>query len=352
MATHRPVARLLLAVSMLTAASASALDLGRFQEFLSSNRSRTPSVSAPAPARPPARPPVRLLSEDADAVFGGQTQVLTLEKRPHGVTPPPLSLPSDTRVPAALRPLLTDRKYPKQGSAVGGSTGGLLVPSPGVLEKDRALVSVHAMPFALYNINDNQIRDADYFDTSIKADFGAWPGFEIGIEKTYNNQDRFDLDLPLYVNAKYQVPGNITLGTSLCTDANTGYSSFWVAAGLPAVWAGVGVNFGCEDYHFYYRGYDKLRRAKYGGYNYDYNTAKGYADPVFFMVGGALPMNRYSDFVYDFNGDRFSLGMRFNYQRTVFFDAFFVSDGDYERLPGPISHRRYRNFVFGGGVAF
>jgi len=121
---------------------------------------------------------------------------------------------------------------------------------------------------------------------------------------------------------------------------------------VPAIWVGLGANFGTNDFRFSYNGYEVIRRAKYGGYNYDYGKGTGYADPVFFMVGGALPMNPYSDFVYDFNGDRFAVGMRFNYQHVAYIDAFYVSDGDYERLPGPVSHRRTRNFVFGGGVAF
>jgi hypothetical protein len=261
-------------------------------------------------------------------------------------------LPPETRVPAALRPLLSERLTPRQGLSLAGGTGATLVPSPGVLEPGKSAVSVHAMTFDLYNINDVKYTDKDYFDTSMCIAYGVENGAEVSIDRTFANQDRFDLAEPMYFNAKYQVPGNVTIGGSFCTDSQAGYHSVWVGAGVPVAWVGVGANFGASNYKFSYRGYDRLKRAKFGGYNYDYNTAEGYADPVFFMVGGAVPLNDNLRFLYDFNGDKFSLGFRFNYQDTLYLNASYVSDGDYENLPGTIAHKQQNNFVFGGSIAY
>ncbi len=227
----------------------------------------------------------------------------------------------------------------------------MLVPSPGVLEQNKTAVSIHSTPFTLYDVNNTKYVDQDYFDTSVKLVFGAMEGLEVGIDRVFSNQDRFGIPEPTYLTFKYQVPGNVTIGSNLCTGSD-GYSSSWVTAGVPAIWVGAGVNYGPGKYQFYYNGYQSLKRGKFGGDHYDYNKAEGYADPAFFMVGGAFPLIKASHFVYDFNGDRFSLGLRFNYQKVAYLDATYISDGDYERLPGAIAHKKLQNFIFGGSVIF
>ncbi len=233
-----------------------------------------------------------------------------------------------------------------------GGTGATLVPSPGVLEPGKTAVAVHAMTFDLYNINEVKYKDADYFDTTVSIAYGVEDGAEVSFDKTFANQDRYDISEPLYFNAKYQVPGNITLGASFCTDNQAGYHSAWIGAGVPVAWVAVGANFGASNYRFYYNGHDRIKKAKFGGYNYEYDKAEGWADPIFFLVGGAVPVNDNLRFLYDFNGDRFSLGFRFNYQNALYLNAAYVSDGDYESLPGAISHKRANNFVFGGTIAY
>lgn len=332
-----------------------ALDLSTFQDFLRGGNNKTQprpqrTFTNLAPGSDPSSQSYSTLQTDADASYK-QNRLVTLgsdqNSRNDG-----FNLPPDTRFPEALRPLLTERKYPKQGIALSGNSGAMLVPSPGVLEPGRSSVSVHAIPFDLYSINEVKYIDENYYDTSVKLVYGAMEGFEIGFDKTFANQDRFDINEPLYVNAKYQVPGNVTLGMNFCTSSQRGYHSAWVGAGVPVAWAAVGLNFGSSDYRFSYTGWDNLKYAKYGGYNYDYNKAKGYADPVFFLVGGAVPMNSVTDFVYDFNGDRFSLGFRFNFQRTAYLDVAYIADGDYERLPGAIAHKRQGNIMFGGSIVY
>ena len=333
-----------------------ALDLSAFQNFLkgtpqpqSQPRYRGPAAASLLPAQEPRIKPVRRIADDADASYRG-TKLVTLgdnARQQEG-----LDLPPDTRIPEGLRPLLNDRKYPRQGISLTGNSGAILVPSPGVMEPGKSAVSVHVIPFDLYNVNDVKFADESYYDTSLKLTYGAFEGFEIGIDKTFGNQDRYDIKEPVYVNSKYQVPGNVTFGGNFCTDSQSGYHSVWVEAGVPVAWIGVGTNFGARNYRFSYNGTDELARARFGGYNYEYNRAEGWADPVFFMVGGAIPMSNYTHFVYDFNGDRFSLGLRFNYQHVLYFDAAYVSDGDYERLPGPIAHKRLQNFIFGGSLVW
>jgi len=211
---------------------------------------------------------------------------------------------------------------------------------------------VHAMPFDLSDVNGNKYQDEAYFDTICGLTFGVTEGFELGIDKVFSNQDRFDIPEPTFLNAKYQVPGNVTLGANISTDNESAYHSLYVTAGVPVLWVGVGANLGVRPYRFTYSGWTKLARAKLGGYNYKYDLGEGYADPAFFFVGGAIPVTNYTHFLYDFNGDKLSLGLRFNYQRIVFIDASYISDGDYERLPGAISHKRMNNFVFGGSIVF
>ena len=351
--------RNLLATLLIVLSSASlclALDLSSFQDFLRVRRpdpkpatTRVFTDLSPGSASRQATS-YRELRTDADASFK-TNEVRTLNPVKTRQTAG-FGLPLNTRVPEALRPLRTERKYPRQGISLTGMSGGILVPSPGVLEPGKSAFGIHAIPFDLFNISDVKYRDSNYFDTSVKMTWGVMEGVEIGFDKTFANQDRFDLNEPLYINGKYQIPGNVTLGASIATSAGSGYHSAWVGAGVPAAWAAVGVNFGGDDYKFSYTGWDKLRRAKFGKYNYTYNTAVGYAAPVFFMLGGAIGITRSSQFVYDFNGDKFSLGIRLNYQRTLYLDFAWMSDGDYERLPGAIAQKRKGNFVFGGSFVY
>ncbi len=344
---------------LLTIAQPSeALDLGNFKDFLRGAEKPAATPAKKAFQLPFLQPkatqkaaPYRALGDEADASYKNYT-LTTLNGDQTPREEPRFSLPPETRIPEGLRPQLTDRKYPRQGISLSGNSGALLVPSPGVLEPGKTAVSVHAIPFDLYSVNDVRYQDENYFDTSVKLVYGASDGFEFGVDKTFSNQDRFENNEPTYVNMKYQVPGNITLGTNFCTDSQGGYHSAWVGAGVPVAWLGVGINWGASNFRFTYRGVDKLKRAKFGGYNYRYDKADGYADPVFFLVGGCIPMTSSTHFVYDFNGDRFSLGFRLNYQKVVFFDISYLADGDYERLPGSIAHKRLRNLVFGGTVAF
>ncbi len=347
-------------ISAITAAlialagSSYALDLSRFQGFLSnSGRKVTPKRQEYELAdKPVASQNYRSLNADASYQTNGQGDLVTLGQNTQLRDGERYLLPPETRVPEALRPLLSERRTPRQGISLVGGSGAILVPSPGVLEPGKTAVSVHAAPFELYNINDVKYTDQDYFDTNISVVYGVGDGVEVGFDKTFANQDRFDIAEPLFFNAKYQVPGNITVGGSFCTDSEAAYHSVWVSAGVPVAWVGVGANFGAGEYKFSYNGYDRLKRARFGGYNYDYNTAKGYADPIFFLVGGEVPLNDNLRFAYDFNGDKFSLGFRFNYQHAVYFDASYISDGDYENLPGAIAHKKNGNFVFGGAIAF
>lgn len=339
------------------AGNCAALDLSSFQSFLSGNRGKA-KAQKPTRTFTEMNAPVeysnnyRSLNADAGYRSPPAGELVSLGD------PPPLQegerylLPPDTRIPRELRPLLSERRTPRQGLSLMGGSGATLVPSPGVLEPGKTAVSVHAMTFDLFNVNEVKYRDQDYFDTTICIAYGVEDGAEVSFDKTFANQDRYDIAEPLYFNAKYQVPGNVTIGGSFCTDSGAGYSSVWVGAGVPVAWVAAGVNFGAGDYKFSYNGYDRVKRAKFGGYNYDYNTAKGYADPAFFLVGGAVPLNDNLRFLYDFNGDRFSLGFRFNYQNSLYLNAAYVSDGDYENLPGAIIHKKTNNFVFGGSIAY
>jgi len=332
--------------------SVEGIDLTKYQGFMQPKLGRAkPPRQIPPKKIEEVIPPQEIkdiVTSDADASFKG-AKLMTLPSPKKDLES--LSLPPETRIPEALRPLLSERKNPRQGVSLNGLTGSLLVPSPGVLEPNKSSLAVHGMTFDLFDVNDNKYQDQDYFDTSVKMTFGAMEGLEVGFDKTFSNQDRFGIPEPVYVNAKYQVPGNVTLGGNFCSSGD-GYSSVWVCAGVPAVWVGTGINFGPGKYRFFFNGYDHFKRAKLGGYNYDYNKAEGYADPAYFFVGGNCPISKSTHFVYDFNGDKFSLGLRLNYRKIVFFDASYISDGDYERLPGAISHKKLNNFVFGGSIVF
>ena len=335
---------------------ADALNLSQYQDILRQKNPppQTKSAASFLPANPEPKKKTseaRAVQEDADASYKN-SQLVTLGGTSNQQKLDGFSLPPDTRIPEGLRPLLADRRYPRQGISMTGYSGSIQIPSPGVLEPGKSAVAIHMMPFDLYGINDQRYDDEAYFDTNVGLVYGAFEGFELGIDKTFSNQDRFGVPEPVFVNCKYQVPGNVTLGGSFSTDSQSAYHSAWISAGVPVLWVGAGVNVGAGEYHFTYSGYDELKRAKFGGYNYKYDTAKGYADPAFFMVGGAIPLNRYLNFSYDFNGDKFSLGLRFNYQNTLYLDAAYLADGDYERLPGAIAHKRIRNFVFGTSISF
>lgn len=339
------------------AGSGFALDLRQYQGYLSGNRGKAAVqekkqsnvIPEIAVEEPTVNNNYRSLNADAYYVTSQENQFIPL-----GNTQPRdgerYLIPQDTRVPKELRPLLTEQRTPRQGLALNGGTGATLVPSPGVLEPNKTAVGIQVQTFELYNINNIKYEDEDYFDVNLSAAWGLENGMEIGFDKTFANQDHYDLEEPLYVNLKYQCTGNVTLGGSINCDG--GYHSAWVAAGVPVIWVGVGGNFGVSDYEHKYVNPEKFRRAKYGGYNYDYNKGTGYADKFFFLVGGLIPLNNNLRFAYDFNGDRFSLGFRYNYSDALYINASYISNGDYENLPGSIAHRQNRNFVAGVTVAF
>lgn len=329
-----------------------ALDLSKFQPF--NRRQSQPALEQQLynnDNNNQIQLPERLVSLSADSNYQERHDgMVTLGARPRRDGERYL-LPPETRIPKELRPVLTERRTPRQGMSMHGGTGATLVPSPGILEPGKTAVGLHVMAFDLRNINDVKYTDTNYFDTKISIAHGIESGAEVSIDGTFDNQDRFDLPQPVYINAKYQVPGNVTVGGSFAI-SGAGYHSLWVGAGVPVAWVAAGLNFGEDDYRFTYSGWDKLKRAKYGGYNYDYSKATGYADTVFFLIGGAVPLNDNLRFVYDFNGDKFSLGFRFNYIDSFYLNASFVSEGDYENLPGPIAHKRAKTFVFGGTLVY
>ncbi|MBF0543545.1 MAG: hypothetical protein HQM08_03885 [Candidatus Riflebacteria bacterium] len=342
---------------LLNSEICSSLDLSKYQSFLKTevasepakiSESKKKNTSSKKDSKNLASERSEKSSEEADASYRDVRRPVLNEQKNKKDN---LSLPSETRIPAGLRPILSERKNPKEGVSISGGTGAFLVPSPGVIEPGKTAVAVHAIPIDLYDVTDRKVGTDNYFNTSTKVLFGVSEGFELGLEKTFSNQDQFDITEPVFITTKYQVPGNITLGGCFATSPDA-YSSVWVETGVPVLWVGVGANFGVNTYKFTYRGWERLARAKFGGYNYTYSTALGYADQVWFMVGGALPISNHLHFVYDFNGDRFSMGFRANYQKTVFFDLAYISDGDYERLPGAIAHERMGNFVFGGSIEY
>ncbi len=340
---------------LVLAGSVYALDLRQYQGYLSGNRGKA-AVKQEKQSNEIKEIPIveqnniRDLNADAYYVTSQENQFIPLGNTQTQKDGERYLIPADTRIPKELKPLLVEQRTPRQGLALNGGTGATLIPSPGVLEPDKTAIGVQVQTFDLYNINNVKYTDEDYFDINLSAAWGIQDGVEIGFDKTFANQDHYDLEEPLYFNLKYQATGNVTLGSSI--NCNSGYHSAWVAAGVPVFWIGVGGNFGASDYRHSYVTPPKFRRAKYGGYNYNYNTGRGYADEFFFLVGGLIPLNDNLRFVYDFNGDRFSLGFRFNYSNTVFINASYISNGDYENLPGTIAHRRNRNFVMGGTVAF
>ncbi len=343
------------AILLSVASSGFALDLSRFQGFLSGTRKKAPEPTRTFTDLSPGQTSQNYRSLDADAYYiagqqGSRAPLTTLGGNQPQRDGERYLLPPDTRIPSELRPLLTERRTPRQGLSMNGGTGASMIPSPGVLEPGKTAFGVHMQLFDLYNVNEVKYTDQTYFDTNVSAAWGTSDGIEVSIDKTFSNQDRFDIAEPLYFNFKYQVPGNVTIGGNFAMDE--GYHSAWVAAGVPVAWVGVGMNFGQDEYQFSYNGWKKLARARFGGYNYSYNTAEGYADPVFFMIGGAVPLNDHLRFVYDFNGDKFSLGFRFNYQNALYLNAAYVSDGDYENLPGAIANKRSQNFIFGGTVTY
>lgn len=333
-----------------------ALDLSKYQSYLKQNKKNASQQTQKLP-EPVKSQEAKILPDiaiNADAGYGNNSGFMPLNKTQKRLDGEHFLLPGDTKVPKELAPILTETRTPSQGLALNGGTGGILIPSPGVLKPDKKAVGVHVQTFELYDATGNQFEDQDYFDVTISGAWGMENGIEVGFDKTFANQDRYDIDEPLYLNFKYQTGKKVTVGGSI--NCNSGYHSVWAATGLPVIWVGVGSNFGASDYKFTYSTLpgkrDKFKKAKYGGYNYNYDTATGHADKFFFMVGGLIPLNKNLRFAYDFNGDKFSLGFRFNYLDSLYLEASYLSNGDYENLPHAISHKKSRNFTIGGTIAF
>ncbi|MGM0601430.1 MAG: hypothetical protein ACQETH_16585, partial [Candidatus Rifleibacteriota bacterium] len=176
MKRRKTIVSLTAAILLSFAGSGFALDLSAFQSFLTGRRQESKKQKSTRTFNDlggQAQTSNNYRSLNADTNYqDNDDNLVTLGGGRQQKDGERYLLPPDTRVPAALRPLLSERLTPRQGLSVAGGTGATLVPSPGVLEPGKSAVSVHAMTFDLYNVNNVKYTDKDYFDTTINIAYG------------------------------------------------------------------------------------------------------------------------------------------------------------------------------------
>ncbi|MFC1742702.1 hypothetical protein ACFL35_01815 [Candidatus Riflebacteria bacterium] len=227
-----------------------------------------------------------------------------------------------------------------------GQTGALLTPSPITLEQGKHQGAFHFWPYQRVNLNGQKIEELA--ELSFKYNYGVLENFEVGIEKSYT-QDSQVPERGLCLSAKYSFP-KISISAGLLSEQSA-YTHIYLVAGEKYAYIGGGMTTG-PDYRFSLRRPQKFKYGRFGGYDYNKFQGSGHPDDFFVFLGGEFSVTEWVDFVYDFDGNRFGSGLRFNWKDMYYADLFFISDGDYNDLPPGITRRDQRNLILGIGAKF
>jgi len=211
-----------------------------------------------------------------------------------------------------------------------GPTGGLNTPNPLTLAPEKTEVAIH-----LEGINEyspQTLATETVFDLSPKVLVGVYDFLELGVEQTVRVNSGFKNE-SCTINMKYRFPldsFNVAVGALIATgtaDWSTGY----VVMGWKVLYGGFGVNFGGRSFREITEDqFVNVGTAKMGGYNLrralrdGTDVFTGEPDSFFGIVGLDYKLAEHLEFLADFDGDRFSAGIRLPFHSWGF-DAAYVS---------------------------
>lgn len=225
-----------------------------------------------------------------------------------------------------------------------GLTGAILTPSPFTREVEQGSLA-YSLNFYDTTDQSTNIRDrAANHDISFSA--GVLENVEFGITQQYFSGAAKLRNRTLY-SLKLALPSDsIPMAFSFYTPGTRrDYSSALATFGWKSFYIGGGTNFGgrkLEQLSFI--DMDSFGTSIFGGYRLRRVTAnrnlqpnltdiEGRPDEIFGFAGGQVPLGKNVQFLFDYNGDIFSSGIRLSLDTSTL-QLSYVSSGDYDDLFG------------------
>jgi hypothetical protein len=235
-----------------------------------------------------------------------------------------------------------------------GSTGALTVPDPETLPREEYTLEVYTELFDETNINTGDRTNTG--DITFVANAGIYDNMELGIRRTARQNSPLANE-SFQITAKYRFPVdtyNLTLGGVLAT-SSPDWSSVYLVGGWKSLYLGFGYNFGGKRIREVTRSrLGQVGFASFGGYSV--RTARdargqevvtGQPDTVFGLFGLNMKLSETLSALADFDGDRFSGGVRFRI-KDFNLDLAYITQREKDTLLG----RTSQNFQLGAGMKF
>ena len=232
-------------------------------------------------------------------------------------------------VATLLAGLVAPRVAVAHPSALGPS-GGLTIPNTKTLPPERTQVAVHAE--MLREFSPQRLAVETVADLSPKVLVGVYEHLELGIEQTLRVNSGFKNE-SVTINGKYRFPfDTFDVAVGLLVPTSTAdWTSAYVVMGFKVLWGGFGVNFGGRRFREITQDrFVNVGTAKLGGYNLRREVRNGTdvftgePDTFFGLVGLDYKVAEHFELLADYNGDRFSAGIRLPYHSWGF-DAAYIT---------------------------
>lgn len=229
-----------------------------------------------------------------------------------------------------------------------GPTGGLTIPNTKTLEPERTQVGLTME--GLREFSPSRLAVETVVDLSPKVLVGVYEHLELGIEQTLRVNSTFKNE-SVTINGKYRFPYDtfdVAVGF-LAATSSPDWSTAYVVMGFKVLWGGFGVNFGGRRFRELTQDrFTNVGTAKMGGYNLrrevrnGTDVFSGEPDVFFGLVGLDYKVSEHFEILADYNGDRFTAGVRFPYHSWGF-NAGYVS----QRANDTLFSRETQNWQLG-----
>ncbi len=234
-----------------------------------------------------------------------------------------------------------------------GLSGGLMIPDTSTLAPERYEIAFTTELFDEMNPSTNQIDTTA--DMSFKLNVGVYDNLEMGIERK-TRLETANQDESITIQAKYRFPidtFNVSAGV-VVPAGGPDYTSLFFMAGWKAIHLGFGFNFGgLQLAQVDTNTFNSPGMAKFGGYTLRRSVTPGSdefignPDTFFGLLGANFQLSDSWSLLFDYNGDRFSGGMRFLF-KDMHVDLAYVGQSEYDSL----LDRKSMNFQLGAGMRF
>lgn len=234
-----------------------------------------------------------------------------------------------------------------------GLSGGLTVPDPNTLAPERYEIAFSTEMFDERNASTLQMDTTA--DLSFKLNVGVYDNLEMGIERT-SRMETSQQDESITVQAKYRFPVdtfNVSAGVVMPA-GGPDFTSLYFVTGWKVVHLGFGFNFGgLELAQVNSTQFNAPGSAKFGGYTLRRKVVSGsdqfvgYPDRFFGLFGANFKLSDSWSLLFDYNGDRFSGGMRFLF-KDMHVDLAYVGQSEYDSL----LERQSLNMQLSAGLRF